>query len=158
VRDRLLGAEHTLRLARMTKTPMYAVAPDRGSPPGRIVVAMDFSATSLRAARLALTVAAPDAEILLAHVTTPAGRAAPVGAMRRLVDGLQTGFCGRVTAVDLVGDAGTEILGLAIAQNADAIALGTQGTAPKRNGVAGPVATRVIRCSSCSLLIAPAVD
>lgn len=155
VRDRLLGDEYTLRLARMTKTPVLAVAPGRPTPPRRIVVAMDFSATSMRAARLALAVAAPDAEVLLAHVTTPTGRDAPAGAMRRMVEGLQTGFCGRVSAVNLTGDAGTEILGLANALSADAIAVGTQGTAPSRNGVTGPVATRVIRCSSCSLLIAP---
>lgn len=155
VRDRLLGDEYTLRLARMTKTPVLAVATGRSTPPRRIVVAMDFSATSMRAARLALAVAAPDAAVLLAHVTTPTGRDAPAGAMRRMVEGLQTGFCGRVTAVELTGDAGTEILGLANALSADAIALGTLGTAPSRNGVTGPVATRVIRCSSCSLLIAP---
>lgn len=155
VLDRLLGDESTLRLARMIRTPMFAVAADRAVPPQRIVVGTDFSATSARAARLALAVGGPAAEVLLVHVKAPGGRPIHAGALRRQADMLQTGFCGRVTPIDLTGDPATELLAFANARGADAIALGAHGHGTVMGGAMGPVATRVVRCSSCSLLVAP---
>lgn len=156
VLDRLLGDESTLRLARMMRTPLLAVAPGRAVPPRCVVVALDFSDTSLRAAHLALSIAAPDADVLLAHVVSPAERRAPDGAMRRHVDALQTGFCGRVVPVQLRGDPATELLSFANQRGADLVAIGAHGQRPTLPGVLGPVATRVVRCSSTSVLVAPA--
>jgi nucleotide-binding universal stress UspA family protein len=158
VLDRLAGDESVLRLARMIRTPLFAVAPGRAVPPRCVVVATDFSATSLRVARLARALAAPDAELLLAHVSTPNGRIAPANALRRQAEALQTGFCGRVRPIDLQGDAATELLALANARGADAIAIGTRGEtsmAASPRGSIGTVATRVVRCSSCSLIVLP---
>lgn len=158
VLDRLAGDESILRLARMIRTPLFAVAPGCAVPPGRIVIATDFSATSVRAGRLARALAAPDAELLLVHVTTPAGRVTPDSALRRQADALQTGFCGRVKAIELEGDAATELLALANSRRADAIAIGTHGEAPlmlSGRPPLGAVATRVVRCASCSLIILP---
>ena len=156
VLDRLLGDESTLRLARMTQTPLYAVAANRATPPRRIVVATDFSPTSARTARLAVSLAAPDAEILLAHVCTPAGRLVPEGSLRRHAEQLQDGFCGRVTAIELRGDAASELLGLAKSRDADAIAVGAHGQGEALRCTMGPVATRVVRCAPCSIILAPA--
>ena len=47
---------------------MLAVASGLTHAPARIVVAVDFSETSFRAARLALEVASPNATVYLAHV------------------------------------------------------------------------------------------
>ena len=121
----------------------------------------DFSDTSMRAARLALALAAPDAELLLTHVKTPAGRVATANALRRQAEALQTGFCGRVKPVDLEGDAATELLAFANSNGVDAIAVGTHGQAwPSRGarGTLGTVATRIVRCSACSLIVAPGVQ
>jgi nucleotide-binding universal stress UspA family protein len=161
VLDRLVGDESVLRLARMVQTPLFVAAPGRAAPPRRIVVATDFSDTSMRAARLALALAAPDAELFLTHVKTPAGRVATTNALRRQAEALQTGFCGRVKPVDLEGDAATELLAFANSNGADAIAIGTHGQAwPARGapGTLGTVATRVVRCSACSLIVAPGVQ
>lgn len=161
VLDRLAGDESALRLARMLQTPVFAAAPGCAVPPRRIVVASDFSDTSLRAARLALALAAPDAELFLTHVKTPAGRIANTNALRRQADALQTGFCGRVRAIDLEGDAATELLSFANSRRADAIAIGAHGRAwstPGQRGTLGAVATRVIRCSACSVIMAPAAQ
>jgi nucleotide-binding universal stress UspA family protein len=155
VLDRLLGDESTLRLARLTRTPLFAVAQGRPIPPRRVLVATDFSATAVRAARLALSVAAPDAEILLTHVRGFTGRLAPEGALQRHAENLQTGFCGRVKAFELRGDPATEILACATAQNVDAIAIGKEGVTLAGRGGLGPVATRVVRCANCSVLLAP---
>jgi nucleotide-binding universal stress UspA family protein len=153
--DRLNGDESTLRLARMTQTPLFAVAERRHVPLRRVVVAMDFSATSLRAARLAVSLAASDAEIMLVSVHNPVDRPAPAGAMRRHTEALQTGFCGRVSSVELQGDAPTELLAYCSHVNADAIAIGKRGVDRFGRGVLGPVATRVVRCANCSVLLAP---
>jgi nucleotide-binding universal stress UspA family protein len=156
VLERLLGDESTLRLARMTQTPLYAVGPNRATPPTRIVVATDFSATSARAARLALALAAPNAEILLAHVYTPAGKPATQGSLRHHADILQTGFCGRVVPIELHGDAASELLSLAKSRDATAIALGAHGHGDLLRCTLGPVATRVVRCAPCSVILSPA--
>jgi len=156
VMDRLLGDESALRLARMAQTPFYAVGTGCPTPPQRVVVATDFSATSIRAARLALSLASPSGEILVAHVCTPAGRVASEGTLRRHAEHLQDGFSGRVTPVELRGDAASELLGLAKATGADAIALGAHGHGPVVRCSLGPVATRVVRCAPCSIMLAPA--
>jgi nucleotide-binding universal stress UspA family protein len=155
VLDRLLGDESALRLARMTQTPLYAVA-RRASPPKRIVIATDFTPTSMSAARLALALAAPDADVALAHVCTPAGKAATDGSLRRHAEMLQGGFCGRITPVELRGDAASELLGLARSRDVDAIAIGAHGHGEVVRCAIGPVATRVVRCAPCSVILAPA--
>ena len=153
VLDRLLGDESTLRLARVMRTPLLAVAPGRAVPPRCVVVALDFSDTSLRAAHLALSVAAPDAEVLLAHVVAPAERRAPDGAMRRHVEALQTGFCGRVVPVQLRGDPATEVLAFAIQRSPDLVALGAHGQHPMLPALTVRLASSVAR--NTSVLVAP---
>jgi nucleotide-binding universal stress UspA family protein len=66
--DRILGDETALRLVRLADVPVLAVAEKAVAAPSSIVVACDFSETSLRAARLAATLAAPSATMYLVHV------------------------------------------------------------------------------------------
>ena len=54
VADRLFGSETALRLVRISRSPILAIAPDFRLEPRRILVAMDFSEASMEAARLAL--------------------------------------------------------------------------------------------------------
>jgi nucleotide-binding universal stress UspA family protein len=68
VTDRVFGDETALRLIRSADVPVNAAATGTARAPRRIVVAMDFSETSLRAARLSLAVAASGATVYLAHV------------------------------------------------------------------------------------------
>ena len=63
VRDRLRGDESTLRLVREARTPVLAVSAGCEIPPRRIVLAVDFSETSLAAARIALGLAARGTEV-----------------------------------------------------------------------------------------------
>ena len=155
VLDRLLGDESTLRLARMTRTPVFAVTAYGHVPPRRILIGTDFSQTSLRAARLALSVAAPDAEVFVANVRGLTGRLPSEGALRRHAEALQTGFCGRVFPVELQGDPATELLAYASSRGVDAIAIGKHGVTLDGRAGMGPVATRIVRCASCSVLLAP---
>ncbi len=155
VLDRLRGDESTLRLSRMVQTPTFAVASNCAVPPRRVVVALDLNPPSIRAARLALALSAPMATVILVNVKSPTSRMASAGALERHADALRLGFSGRVETAELEGDAATELLAFANAQSADAIALGTHGDHVSVSGAMGPVATRVIRCATCSLLVAP---
>jgi nucleotide-binding universal stress UspA family protein len=155
VLDRLLGDESTLRIARMAQSPLYAVARHCAAPPRRIIIGTDSSMASMRAARLAIAIAAPRAEVTLAHVHTPAGRYAPEDRVRRQAEKLQERFSGRVIPVELTGDAASELLGLATSIGADAIAIGAHGHGEPQRCTLGPVATRVVRCAPCSVILAP---
>lgn len=153
--DRLLGDESTLRIARMTQTPLYAVARHCATPPRRLVIGTDSSPASMRAARLAIALAAPNAEVILAHVHTPAGRFTPEDRLRRHAELLQERFTGRVTPVDLTGDAASELLSLATSAGGDAIAIGAHGYGDAQRCRLGPVASRVVRCAPCSVILSP---
>ena len=155
VLDRLSGDESALRLVRLSRTPVLVVAEGRATPPRRVIVGMDFTPTSVEAATLARELAAPDAGIVLAHVGTPDGRAMPELGMRRMVETLQTGFCGRITSRMLRGDPATELLSLASEWSADALAIGMHGHGALDRVAIGPVAMRVVRCANCSVIVTP---
>ncbi len=155
VRDRLLGDESALRLMRLTDTPILAVAPGCEVPARRVIIAMDFTPSSMGAARLALAIASPQAELFVIHVCAATAAAAPEGRLHRVAQALQTGFCGRVTARMLRGDPGTELLAFANDCSADAIAIGLHRHARAERIGIGAVATRIVRCAPCSVVAAP---
>ena len=155
VLERLRGDETTLRLARMTRIPLFAVASGRAVPPRTLVVATDFGRSSMKIARLATVIAGDDAEVLLVHVSAPWLPSAPHGALKRLADNLQTGFRGFVRPIELGGDPATELLAFAAMSHADVIAIGAHGRHASSGNAIGAVATRVVRCSTCSVLLAP---
>ena len=165
--DRLFGDETALRLVRVSSVPVLAVASGSSSAPSRIVVAVDFSETSLRAARLALEVASPNATVYLAHVgprdsmlhewngwglsyKDDAGDA--LHKMREQLN-IPTGVV--VQRVLLQGDPATELLAFAASVNADMIASGSHGHGFVARMLVGSVTTRILRCSTCSVLCVP---
>jgi len=156
VRDRLLGSELALSIARRSRTPLLAVAPDQTSPPRRLVVGLDFSPASYLACEAALEVADPEALVVLANVVDATTRSTPDGALRRLVDRVQTGFPGHVMAVTRQGDPASELFDIAAELGADTIVVGGRGQTGAMDRALGPVATRVIRCSPVSVLLVPA--
>ncbi|HEV8216545.1 MAG TPA: universal stress protein, partial [Gemmatimonadaceae bacterium] len=167
VMDRLFGDETALRLIRVAAVPVLAVGGQFSSAPARVVVAIDFSETSLRAARLALELAAPNATIYLAHV---APRDATLydwngwgsnykqdagEALRRMREQLRVPSDMIVQRVLLQGDPATELLAFAASVNADLIATGSHGHGFVARMLIGSVTTRVLRCSTCSVLTVP---
>ena len=165
--DRLFGDETALRLVRVSSVPVFAVASGTSRLPARIVVAVDFSETSLRAARLALEVAAPRATIYLVHV-------GPRDNMLREWNGRGTTFKNEVrVALDkmrkqlsipagtsvqsimLQGDPATELLAFASTVGADTIATGSHGHGFVTRIMVGSVTTQILRCATCSVLCVP---
>jgi len=167
VMDRLFGDETALRLIRVSAVPVLAVGGQFTAAPARIVVAIDFSETSLRAARLAIELAAPGATIYIAHV---APRDATLydwngwgssykqdagEALQQMREQLRIPKDMIVQRVLLQGDPATEILAFAASVNADLIATGSHGHGFVARMLIGSVTTRILRCSTCSVLTVP---
>jgi len=164
VMDRLFGDETALRLVRLSSVPVFAVAGGLMGAPHRIVVAADFSETSLRAARLALEVAAPRATLYLAHVAPRDKVLHDWGlsykedagdALLKMRDQLRVPTGMTVQRVLLQGDPATELLAFATSVNADLIATGSHGYGFVARMLIGSVTTRILRCSTCSVLCVP---
>jgi nucleotide-binding universal stress UspA family protein len=167
VLDRMFGDETALRLIRVSSVPVFAVASGLTHAPKRVVVAVDFSETSLRAARLALEVASPNATVYLAHVgprdsllhewngwglsyKDDAG-----DALQKMREQLHVPSGMIVQRVMLQGEPATELLAFATSVNADMIATGSHGHGFVARMLVGSVTTRIIRCSTCSVLCVP---
>jgi nucleotide-binding universal stress UspA family protein len=167
VTDRVFGDETALRLIRAADVPVYAVAMGTTRAPRRIVVAMDFSETSLRAARLSLSVAARGATIYLAHVAPRDSsfydwkswgttyKVSVGDALQRTREQLRIPEGMTIQNVLLQGDPATELLAFATSVNADLIATGSHGHGFVARMFLGSVTTRLVRCSTCSVLTIP---
>jgi nucleotide-binding universal stress UspA family protein len=167
VTDRIFGDETALRLIRAADVPVLATAPSLMHAPRRIVVAVDFSETSLRAARLALDLAASGATIYLTHVAPRdsslhdwkgwgAKYKDGVGnALQKTREQLRVPAGMIVQNVLLQGDPATELLAFATSLNADLIATGSHGHGFVARLLVGSVTTRLVRCSTCSVLTVP---
>jgi nucleotide-binding universal stress UspA family protein len=167
VADRVFGDETALRLMRVSDVPVFAVANGLYRAPRRIVVAVDFSETSLRAARLALEVASPNATVYLAHVAprdsslydwdrwgksykNDAGEA-----LQKTREQLNVPKDMIAQKVLLQGDPATELLAFATSVNADLIATGSHGHGFVARMLIGSTTTKIVRCSTCSVLSVP---
>lgn len=168
VLDRLVGGETVLRVLRLATVPVLAAAPELVELPRRIVVGVDFSAYSLRAARAALTLAAPDAVVYLAHVVPrlellAAGleswdanyeRALPL-AFARVAERLGAVSDVQLEPVTLRGNAGNALIEFAAAARADLVVAGSHGYGFINRLILGSVATKLVRGATCSVLCVP---
>ena len=166
VMDRLRGDESTLRVIREARTPVLAVAADSEIPPRRLLLAMDFSETSLASARLALGMAAPRADVIVAHVASRSSEIAwgsgavgyhgdPATALEHSLRQLSRPYDVRLRSVVVHGDVASELLELAARLRPDLMAIGAHGHGPASRTAIGAVTTRIIRCATCSVLVAP---
>lgn len=167
VMDRVFGDETALRLVRMADVPVFCAATELDHAPRRIVVAVDFSETSLRAARLAIELASPCATIYVAHVIPRDSFAHDVegwgssykrdagDALQRIQDQLRVPKDMTFQKILLQGDPATELLAFAASVNADLIATGSHGRGFVARMLVGSVTTRLVRCSTCSVLTVP---
>jgi nucleotide-binding universal stress UspA family protein len=165
--DRLFGSETALRLVRVSAVPVLAVANGLTHAPRCIVVAIDYSDTSLRAARLALDVAGSSATIYLAHVAPrdstlcdwngwgSSYKRDAIDALQKIREQLRLPPGMILQRVVLQGDPATELLAFAASVNADLIATGSHGNGFVSRMLIGSVATRILRCATCSVLTIP---
>lgn len=171
--ERWLARETLLRVVHLASVPVIAVPEETGEPPRKVVLAVDFSDFSARAARAVLDVAAPGAQLHLVHVSTlPTREDGRTGSdewrewERTYLAGVQARLdelSGRlaedggatVTTHLLAGDPGTEILRLAEELDADLIAAGSHGAGFIGRVVVGSVSSKLVHGARCSLVVAP---
>jgi len=168
--DRIFGGETALKVSRTAPVPVYAVSPGRERLPRRAVVGMDFSASSIEAARQAMRLLEAPALLSLVHVS-PALEIPPIAleewqAMysRGVTEGFEKvktklapppGIA--VDTVTLSGEAADEILRIATHLSADLIAAGSHGHNFIERVLIGSVATKLLRATPCGMLLVPTV-
>jgi nucleotide-binding universal stress UspA family protein len=165
---RLFGSETALRLARTSRTPLLAVAPELQAPPRRILVAMDFSEASIEAARLALDIAAKNATMVLAHCVSwerpeyvpekwfAAHERVIATELKSVLARLGADRCSRISYRILYGTPSRTLLAYAGDLRADLIVAGTHGRSRFGRLVAGETVGKLIRGAPCSVLVLPA--
>lgn len=168
--DRLLGDETALRVLRLGRTPVLAVADGFLSLPQRVLAAVDFSASSGNALGLAARMIAPDGELTVAHVLSGSNDSAnwmaanaayrgSVGrAMDRMVAEAEVGAGVVVNRVVLSGDPAKALLRLCQDTVPQLVVTGSHGHNFLTRLRLGSVSTRLLRESKCSVLVAPPDD
>jgi nucleotide-binding universal stress UspA family protein len=165
--DRLLRDETTLRVVRESPVPVLAVTPTLVGLPSQVAIAVDFSRASLRAARAALDVLAPDGTLHVVYVRPEIeltdetegtsviysqGIAAALSRFRRELV-VPPGV--KVEAVMLQGEPASEILTFAGRADIDLIGVGSHRHPFLTRLLLGTVTSRLVRDGRFSLLVSP---
>jgi len=168
VAARFFGNETALRLMRVSQVPVMAVDGKLRALPGRIMIALDFSESSIEAARLALEIAAPGATVTLVHVV-PWERKGYIpdnwfkeheayvgGELKRVTGWLDQSGAFRIHQKILYGKPGPSLLACAEELDADLIVAGTHGRGIFGRMIGGETVAKLVRGARCSVLVLPA--
>jgi len=166
--DRVLREETTLLVVRRGGIPVLAVTPLLADLPRRVVVAVDFSRGSLRAARAACSIVAEGGTLSLVHVQPEVDSRCEeldglqasyaqgvVGALARLASELRVPAGVTVDTVVLRGAPAGALLDFSERADAELIAVGSQGHEITQRPGPGSVTTGLVRDGRCSLLVTP---
>jgi nucleotide-binding universal stress UspA family protein len=165
--DRLLGAETTLRTIRRATCPVLAVSPGFQGPPGRVVIATDFSPASARAAKLAIPLLAEHASLHFVHAwqrnELGTARAREIDAayesalparFQRLLSVVGPPDSMTVAFETRDGSPAESVLGAAAQLDADLIVAGREGLNFLERLMVGSVTTALLRKATTSLFVA----
>ena len=166
--DRIFRGETLQQVIRLSSVPVLAVPPGAQGPPRKAMVALDFSRSSVRAARAALDAVEPDGELALVHVKPPTRRRGQEAeswsaiydqgvnsAFQRVRRDLAGSHETLVQPVELTGDTVDELLGFARRSEVDLLAIGSHGHDFIERLLLGSVTTRLLRRATCSVLVTP---
>jgi len=165
--DRALRDETTLRVVRAARVPVLAVTPAMSGLPRTIVVGVDFSRASLRAARAALSVLGDSGTLLLAYARADvhydeANEGAGVietqgvaASFERMRADLAAPAGVDVAPVVLIGDPARELRALAERTGAQLIAVGSHRHELIERWLIGSVTSDLVRDGRVSLLVVP---
>jgi len=166
--ERVFGSETALRVMQRSRVPVLAVPQNWIGIPRRVLIAVDFGAASLRAARAAMRVVAPGSSLCFAHVAPAIGLPGDdddlAAIYRANVDEELGRFISRAEVPDdvtvarttLYGDTAEALLRAARDQHADMIVAGTHGLSALARLLIGSVASKLIRGAQCAVLVASA--
>jgi nucleotide-binding universal stress UspA family protein len=159
--DRALGGETALQLVQLAGTPVLAVPAEARVLPRRVAAAIDFTATSVRAARAAAQCLAAGDALDLVHVlpehphAPPGSPTSPDGGRLRELAAHLVPSGVEVVAVELRGDPARSLLAYLESAGADLIALGSHGYGLWKRLALGSVASKVMRLATRAVLVAP---
>lgn len=164
--DRWLGRETVLQVMRRARCPVLAVDSNRRTIPQRTLLAVDFSPSSIAAAREALRVIGDTGLVYLVHVmprshvpfdAEPRAAYEPSveEALADLRDQLRMQPNVEARSVILRGEPAKALLSFADREGIELIATGTRGFSPFRGSVLGAVPTTLVRAARCSVLVVP---
>jgi nucleotide-binding universal stress UspA family protein len=165
---RLIAGETTLRTIRRAQTPVLAVAGEFNALPRTAIAAIDFSPSSITAARAALSLLADDATLYLVHVWSRSASDHPSererddayerelpGLFDRVEEVLGAPRGITLRRVTLLGAPVGELLQLAATHGAQLIAAGRRGHGFFQRLLVGSVTTALVRGARCSVLVTP---
>ncbi len=164
---RVFGGESVLRLLQLGDTPVLIVEPGVDALPTNVVIATDFSAFSLYAAQVAVSMIAPSATVRLVHVGPSISDADAT--LQAYADGYakeaEKGFAllkehlaprgFTLETVSLQGNPSDRLLEYLDAIKADLVVTATHGYGFLRRMVLGSVTTELVRSAPCSVLCVP---
>lgn len=163
--DRLFGPETAIAVARRSQAPVLAVSPTARKIPSRVLAAIDFTKSSVNAAKLAARLMSPNGTLTLAHVSAFDDRTAAEGSLADLYD---TGVADkldacrdeihretrcRIETVVLTGEVVGQLVEYAGREGCDLIAVGGHHLGLIDRILLGSVRSGVLRSASCSVLI-----
>jgi nucleotide-binding universal stress UspA family protein len=166
--DRLLADETALRIIRSASMPVFAVPPDFTPAASAAIVGVDFSETSVHAARLAVGLVRDVSTIYLVNVApredvlslATGGREAyeayAMPKLKQVAQDLHLPERVHLQPVIRHGDPAAALLKYASETRSELIAIGTRGLGLVSRLLLGSVATKVIRASSIAVLTVPA--
>ncbi len=165
--ERLLGGESVLRLLQLGDTPVLAVEPGSEGLPSHVVIATDFSAFSVYAAQVAVSLLAPRSSVRLVHVGPAISDAD--AALRTFAEGYKAevergfdlmrehiaphGF--QVETVLLRGNPSESLIDYLQSVQPDLVVTATHGYGYIKRAVLGSVTSSLIRSAPCSVLCVP---
>jgi nucleotide-binding universal stress UspA family protein len=165
---RLLAGETTLRTIRCAQTPVLSVAGEFDALPRTAVAAIDFSASSIAAARAVLGLLADHATLYLVHVWSRSASDHPSererddayerqlpGLFDRLEEALAAPPGITLHRITLLGAPVEELLQLAATHGVQLIAAGRRGHGFFQRLLVGSVTTALVRGARCSVLVTP---
>jgi len=165
--QRWLRDETALRVVRESPVPVLAVTPGLTALPQRAALAVDFSRASLRAARAAIEILAPNSSVFVVYVRPEMDRneenegvsfiysQGVVAAFARLRRELTVPTGVHVEAVMLQGEPAAEIMSFAERADIDLISVGSHRHPFLTRLLVGSVTTALVRDARISLLVSP---
>ena len=170
IRHRLLSSSTTYATARRARCPVFAVG-DHSPPLARVaVIATDFSAESIHAARMAMPLLAHNAQVHLVHAWNRISTPFPSVALAAVNDAYAVSLPERFARVQsalapagafdirthaLEGKPAEIVLAAARAVHADLVVAATHGRGGLERLLLGSTSAALLRGAECSVLLVP---
>ena len=166
--DRVFRAETALRIMRRSRVPVLAVVPSLVELPERVVAAVDFSRSSLRAAHAAASLVGDGGTLFLTYVRPPVNAVTEdteglgviysqgvAGAFARMTAEMWLPPRVRVQTVFLEGPPAEALMQFAELSSADLISVGSHRHSVVDRLRLGSVTNDLVRSAERSLLVCP---